>query len=60
MGASVRGTSLLEPGVSSETQVGIDDGDKTTAGNTDHLTETASTPMEPIRGDEENVLQEGN
>ena len=62
MGASAGGVyPLLEPGLSSESQVGVDGGDKTTADNTDHLTETASAPVEEIREDEEKMLpDEGN
>ena len=49
MGASVRGTSLLEPGVSSESQVGVDGVDKTTTDRTaGHLTESACVLMEQI------------
>ena len=59
MGASAGGVyPLLGPGLSSESQVGVDGGDKTTADNTGHLTETASAPVEEIRGDEEKMLQE--
>ena len=49
MGASAGGVyPLLEPGLSPESQVGVDGGDKTTADNTDHLTETACAPVEEI------------
>ena len=49
MGASVRGTSLLEPGLSLKSQVGVDGVDKTTTDSTaGHLTESASAPMEQI------------
>ena len=49
MGASAGGVyPLLGPGLSSESQVGVDGGDKTTTDNTDPLTETASAPVEEI------------
>ena len=50
MGASAGGVyPLLGPDLSSESQVGVDGGDKTTTDNTDgHLTETASAPVEEI------------
>lgn len=49
MGTSAGGIyPVLEPGLSSDSQVGVDGGDRTTADNTDHLTETASAPLEEI------------
>ena len=36
----------------------VDGGDKTITDNTDHLTETASSPVEDIREDEEKMLQD--
>ena len=49
MGASAGGVyPLLGPGLSSENQVGVDGGNKTTVDNTDYLTETASAPVEEI------------
>ena len=63
MGASVGASAggvypLLEPDLSSESQVRVDGGDKTTTDNTGHLIETANAPVEGIREDEEKMLQE--
>ena len=47
MGASAGGVyPLLGPDLSSESQVGVDGSDKTTAVNTGHLTETAGAPKD--------------
>ena len=49
VGASAGGVyTLLEPGLSSDSQVGVDASGKTATDNTGHLTETASAPVEQI------------